>query len=89
MANAILIKNGEGLDAEFFVLIDNHIIDVKGNVTAGVYRLFQCSFVFRLRYSPEVLHFIRLFERIVKIRTIPPVPAIERILDKIAITMIE
>lgn len=89
MANAILIRNGEGLDAEYFVFVDNQIIDVKGNVTAGIYRLFQSIFVLHLQYTPQVLHFFRLLERIVNIRTVSPAPAVERILDRIANTAVE
>lgn len=89
MSIPLLIKTGEGLNAEFFLSIDNYIIDVHGNITAGIHRLFQSIFVLHLEYSPQVLHFFRLFERIVKICTITPAPAIQRILDKVANTVVD
>lgn len=85
----MLIKNGKGFNAEFYVSVDNNIIDVCGNVTVGIYRLFQCIFVLHKQYTPEVLHFYRLLERFVNVRTISPAPAVERILDKISNTIIE
>lgn len=89
MGIPILIKNGQGFDAQFFVSIDSHFLDVHGNITTGIHRLFQSSFVFHLQYPSQALHFYRLFERIAKISTIPPSPAIDRILDKIMKTVVE
>lgn len=85
----LLVKNGDQLDAEFFISIDNHMIDVKGNLTKGIMLLFESIFVLHLQYPSQSLDLFRLMERIFGLSTVAPAPGIERIFDKIAKTTFE
>ena len=61
LTQLVLVKLGAGM-GKYYVRVDDDLVEVKGNFTAGLQLLIQLHFVLRLNYDIRCLGAYRIFE---------------------------
>uniref|UniRef100_A0A914X728 R3H domain-containing protein n=1 Tax=Plectus sambesii TaxID=2011161 RepID=A0A914X728_9BILA len=61
LTQLVLVKLGAGM-GKYYVRVDDDLVEVKGNFTAGLQLLIQLHFVLRLNYDTRCLGAFRIFE---------------------------
>lgn len=79
----LILHLGDDEGSNFFIVIDNKLIKVEGNITKALELLIQCFYVFDLDYPHRLLLVYRFLESICGLKHLSPTAGILELVENL------
>lgn len=70
-------------DKPFYIIVDNKLINVEGNITNAIEILIQCFYVFEINYPTRVTNVYRFFEKIIGLKSLRPTAGLSNFFENV------